>query len=143
MKETIIWNVEKGLNLSSLEISEAESQRSIIDQNISQFFNQYDFLVLPTTSVLPFDIDQEYIKNIDGTELNTYIDWMALCYAITVTGCPSISIPSGFSKDGLPIGIQIVSKKLNELKILELAKVFESETNYYNCLLYTSPSPRD
>jgi len=56
---------------------------------------------------------------------------MALCYAITVTGCPSISIPSGFSKDGLPIGIQIVSKKLNELKILELAKVFESETNYY------------
>ena len=107
MKETIIWNVEKGLNLSSLEISEAESQRSIIDQNISQFFNQYDFLVLPTTSVLPFDIDQEYIKNIDGTELNTYIDWMALCYAITVTGCPSISIPSGFSKDGLPIGIQI------------------------------------
>ena len=115
MKETIIWNVEKGLNLSSLEISEAESQRSIIDQNISQFFNQYDFLVLPTTSVLPFDIDQEYIKNIDGTELNTYIDWMALCYAITVTGCPSISIPSGFSKDGLPIG----------------------------CLLYTSPSPRD
>ena len=131
MKDTIIWNVEKGMNLSSLEISKAESQRSIIDQKISEFFNQYDFLILPTTSVLPFDIDQEYIKNIDGTELNTYIDWMALCYAITATGCPSISIPSGFSKDGLPIGIQIVSKKLNELKILELAKVFESETNYY------------
>jgi amidase len=131
MKDSLIWNVEKGLNLTSLEIANAESQRLIIDKNISEFFEKYDFLILPSTSVLPFNADKEYIDNIDGKKLDTYIDWMGLCYAITVTGCPSISIPAGFSNDGLPMGVQIVGKKLDELRILEIAKLFENETKFY------------
>jgi amidase len=131
MKDSLIWNVEKGLNLTSLEIANAESQRLIIDTNISEFFDNYDFLILPSTSVLPFNADEEYVDNIDGQKLETYIDWMGLCYAITVTGCPSISIPAGFSSDGLPMGIQIVGRKLDDLRILELAKLFENETKFY------------
>jgi len=131
MKDSLIWNVEKGLNLTSLEIANAESQRLIIDKNISEFFDNYDFLILPSTSVLPFNADKEYVDNIDGQKLETYIDWMGLCYAITVTGCPSISIPAGFSSDGLPMGIQIVGRKLDDLRILELAKLFENETKFY------------
>ena len=73
---------------------------------------------------------QEYIKNIDGTELNTYIDWMALCYAITATGCPSISIPSGFSKDGLPIGIQILGKPFDEGGLFKIANIIEDCANF-------------
>ena len=86
---------------------------------------------MPSTSVLPFNADEEYVDNIDGQKLETYIDWMGLCYAITVTGCPSISIPAGFSSDGLPMGIQIVGRKLDDLRILELAKLFENETKFY------------
>ncbi len=78
----------------------------------------------------PFDKNIEYIKEIDGVELETYIDWMGLCYAITATGCPSISIPGGFIK-GLPTGIQIVGKKLDDLNVLRIAKIFEEETNFY------------
>ncbi len=130
MKDTIIWNVEKGLELKGTDLALAESQRSVIDQNIAEFFEKYDFLVLPSTSVLPFDKNIEYIKEIDGVELETYIDWMGLCYAITATGCPSISIPGGFIK-GLPTGIQIVGKKLDDLNVLRIAKIFEEETNFY------------
>ena len=86
MKDTLIWNVEKGLSLSSLDISLAEAQRSIIDVNIAEFFENFDYLVIPTTNVLPFDKNKEYVDEIDGVKLETYIDWMSLCYAITVTG---------------------------------------------------------
>ena len=72
----------------------------------------------------------EYVEEIDGVKLETYIDWMGLCYAITATGCPSISIPGGFIK-GLPTGIQIVGKKLDDLNVLRIAKIFEQETNFY------------
>jgi len=130
MKDTLIWNVEKGLELKATDLALAESQRSVLDQNIAGFFEKYDFLVLPSTSVLPFDKNIEYIKEIDGVELETYIDWMGLCYAITATGCPSISIPGGFIK-GLPTGIQIVGKKLDDLNVLRIAKIFEDETNFY------------
>jgi len=130
MKDTLIWNVEKGLELKATDLALAESQRSVLDQNIAAFFEKYDFLVLPSTSVLPFDKNIEYIKEIDGVELETYIDWMGLCYAITATGCPSISIPGGFIK-GLPTGIQIVGKKLDDLNVLRIAKIFEDETNFY------------
>ena len=130
MKETLIWNVEKGLELKATDLSLAESQRSIVDQNIAEFFEKYDYLVLPSTSVLPFDKNIEYVEEIDGVKLETYIDWMGLCYAITATGCPSISIPGGFIK-GLPTGIQIVGKKLDDLNVLRIAKIFEQETNFY------------
>ena len=130
MKDTLIWNVEKGLSLSSLDISLAEAQRSIIDVNIAEFFENFDYLVIPTTNVLPFDKNKEYVDEIDGVKLETYIDWMSLCYAITVTGCPSISVPSGFV-NGLPTGVQIVGKKLDDLGVLQIAKIFEEETKYY------------
>ena len=74
--------------------------------------------------------NKEYVDEIDGVKLETYIDWMSLCYAITVTGCPSISVPSGFV-NGLPTGVQIVGKKLDDLGVLQIAKIFEEETKYY------------
>jgi len=131
MKDTLVWNVEKGMNLSILDMAEAESQRSVIISYMSDFFKKYDYLLLPTTSVLPFGNKIEYVDEIDGIKLNTYIDWMGLCYAITVTGYPSINVPCGFSDKGLPVGMQIVGKEKNELGVLQFAKLFENNTNFY------------
>ena len=73
----------------------------------------------------PFDINQPYPEEIDGTRLETYIDWMKSCYYISVTGAPAMSVPAGFTAAGLPVGIQIVGPHGGEWKLLQMARAFE------------------
>ena len=128
-KETIIWNVEAGLKLSGTHVSEAFKLRTQLYQRVITFFEDYDFLVLPVSQVAPFPITHEYVTNIDGTPMETYIDWMKSCYYITVTGLPAISVPCGFTPEGLPVGIQIIGKPLQDLAVLKIAYAFEQATN--------------
>lgn len=128
-KETIIWNVEAGLKLSGADVSEANKARTQIYQRVNTFFQDYDFLVLPVSQVAPFPLTNEYVTSINGTRMETYIDWMKSCYYITVTGLPAISIPCGFTPEGLPVGIQIIGKPLQELAVLRIAYAFEQATN--------------
>ena len=86
--------------------------------------------MLPTTQVPPFDVGTPYIKEIDGQALPTYIDWMRSCSDITVTGLPAISVPAGFTPEGLPVGLQIVGRHQSELSVLQLAHAFESATGF-------------
>ena len=88
-------------------------------------------LVLPAAQVPPFGIEQEWIDNIDGHRLETYIDWMAVCCMITVTSLPTLSVPGGFSPDGLPIGVQLVGKPRGDLQLLKIAHWFEQSTQFY------------
>ena len=130
-KETAIWNIDKGQKLATDDIIKAELLRSKIYSLATSFFEKYDALILPAAQVPPFDHEIEWVQNIDGTELETYIDWMTVCCAITVTGFPAISVPAGFTADGLPIGLQIVGKPRGDLELLRLAGAFERETQYY------------
>ena len=130
-KETAIWNINKGKELTTDEIVQAELTRSEIYSEASKFFEDYDALILPAAQVPPFDHEVEWISNIDGRELETYIDWMTICCAITVTGFPAISVPAGFTKTGLPVGLQIVGKPRGDLALLRLAGAFEAATQYY------------
>lgn len=127
-KETIIWNVEAGLKLSGTDVSAANKVRTQIYQRVNTFFQSYDFLVLPVTQVAPFPLSDEYVTSINGTQMETYIDWMKSCYYITVTGLPAISIPCGFTPEGLPVGIQIIGKRLQDLAVLRIAYAFEQAT---------------
>lgn len=124
-KDTIIWNVEAGQKLSGADIAAAEVKRSQIYQRVVRFFRDVDFLVLPVSQVAPFAITTEYPTVIDGTEMQTYIDWMKSCYYITITGLPAVSLPFGFTDEGLPVGIQIVGKPLGELELLRFAASIE------------------
>ena len=130
LKETIVWNTESGLKLLATEIADAEYKKSMLHQRIMEFMDEYDFMVCPVTSVWPFSIEQEYISEINGVSLNNYIEWMAPCYAITVTGLPAISVPAGFSKDGLPLGLQIVGKYRDDFHVLQIANAFEKATEF-------------
>jgi amidase len=90
------------------------------------FFTSYDVLVLPVSQVPPFPADQEYPTEINGVPMRDYLDWMRSAYYITVTGCPAISVPAGTTRDGLPVGIQMVAPHGADRRLLEVASAFEA-----------------
>ncbi|MFT4582362.1 MAG: amidase [Gammaproteobacteria bacterium] len=130
MKDTVRWNVEEGLKLSLADLTAATIKHSALVARMAGFFDRYDFLVCPAAAVPPFSIDQQWVTSINGQALPTYLDWMAVCWAITVTGCPAISIPAGFTPDGLPIGIQIVAPRGRDRELLEVAHILEQATQH-------------
>ncbi len=130
LKETVKWNIREGLKLSAMDLAEAEVKRTQLHVRMSDFFSRYEFLLCPVTSVPPFSIEQEYVTEINGEKLENYIQWMATCYAITVTGQPAISVPAGFTDDGLPVGLQIVGGYRHDLSVLQIASAFEEATEF-------------
>ena len=130
LKDTVVWNTEQGLALGGMDVVHAEVKRAALFDRMVEFFGRFDYLVCPTTQVPPFSVDTDWVREINGVELETYIDWMAACYTITVTGCPSISVPAGFTPDGLPIGIQIVAPPKCDFEALQLAHAYEGVAGF-------------
>jgi len=130
MKDTVVWNIEQGLKLSGMDVSRAEAKRTLLYQRAREFMERYEFLVLPVSQVAPFPVETEWVREINGVVMRSYIDWMATCYAITLTGLPAISVPCGFTDDGLPIGLQIVGRHRRDFDVLQLAFAFEQATRY-------------
>ena len=121
----IIGNIERGLNIMPSQIFEAERVRIELFKKILAFFETHDFLICPAASIAPFSVDQRYVTEIDGKPCETYIDWFSITFALTMTSCPTISIPCGFTSEGLPVGIQIMGKPRGEAALLLVAKQFE------------------
>ena len=130
MKDTVIWNIEEGMKLTGPQIGQAERKRTELYQRVRQFMEQYEFLILPVSQVPPFDVQQRYVTEINGIKLDTYLDWMRSCYYITVTGLPAISVPCGFTPEGLPVGVQIVGRHHDDFGVLQLAHAFEQATGF-------------
>ena len=130
-KDTAVWNIEKGQQLAAQELINSELMRTQIYARVADFFQHYDALILPAAQVPPFPCDQEWVEHIDGVDLDTYIDWMTVCCAISVTGLPAISVPAGFTEGGLPVGVQIVGKPRGDLELLRIAHSFEAATQHH------------
>jgi amidase len=130
MKDTVVWNIEQGLKLSGADVSRAEAKRTQLYHRVREFMERYEFLVLPVSQVAPFPVEVDWVREINGVEMETYIDWMATCYAITLTGLPAISVPCGFTEDKLPIGLQIVGRHHRDFDVLQLAFAFEQATQF-------------
>ena len=130
MKQTVRWNIEQGLQLTLDDVTNASVKHSALIGRVAAFFDSYDFLLCPAAQVPPFSIDDEWVSSINGIEMPNYLDWMGVCWAITVTGCPAISVPAGFTPDGLPIGIQIVGRRGHDLDVLRIARAFEQATGH-------------
>ena len=125
LKPDVVWNIEKGLALSVAEIARAEAQRGAMFKRVREFFGRYDLLLCPTTIVAPFPIEERYVSECDGHKFASYIDWLAIVYAITNVASPAISIPAGFTKEKLPVGIQVVAPCRGEARLLAGAKLLE------------------
>ena len=128
IKDTVIWNLEAGFALSGPQIARAEMDRTTLYHRVRRFMARRDFMIFPVSQVPPFDVNTPYPTEIDGVEMETYIDWMKSCYYVTVTGLPAISVPCGFTSSGLPVGLQIVGRHEDELGVLQLAHAFEQAT---------------
>ncbi|HVF07696.1 MAG TPA: amidase [Actinomycetota bacterium] len=128
IKATVVWNIEQGLQLTGADLARAERMRTDLVERAAAFFARYDFLVMPVTQVVPFDVRVEFPTEIDGVAMATYLDWMESCWCITVMGSPAISVPCGFSHEGLPVGLQIVGRRGDDLGVLQLAHAFERAT---------------
>lgn len=125
MQHGLVWNIEQGLRLTAQDIGRGEKLRTVLWHRVRSFFEKYDLLVLPTVAVKPFPVEQPYPTEINGRPLENYIQWVFLTYAITLTGLPAISVPGGFTTDGLPVGLQIVGRCRQEAAVLAAAAAFE------------------
>ena len=131
MKDTVIWNIEQGMKLTAAEIGGAEIKRAALYERVRKFMDTYEFMVFPVSQHPPFDVTQPYLTEVAGVQMDTYIDWMRSCYYITATGHPAISVPCGFTDEGLPVGIQIVGRHQSEFAVLQLAYAFQEATGFW------------
>jgi amidase len=128
MKATVRAEVERGRSLTSSMLSRATRLQAELAERLGAFFDRYDYLACPVTQVEPFPIELEYVAEIDGRAMGSYIEWMRSNSRISVTCCPAISVPVGFSRAGLPVGLQLVTRPFGERALLEVAHELEQRT---------------
>ncbi len=131
MKDTVRWNIAEGQRLSGPDLARAELARTALYHRLRAFMERYEFLVLPTCQVPPFAVEQPYPREIAGVPMETYVDWMRSCYYVSVTGHPAVSVPCGFTAEGLPVGVQIVGRHQDDWGVLQLAYAFQEATRFW------------
>ena len=142
MQKGLVWNIDQGLRLTPVEIGRAEALRGQLWQRVRAFMETRDLLILPTVAVSPFAVEQPYPTEINGKPLEHYTQWFFLTYAITLTGLPVISIPCGFTRAGLPVGLQIVGRRRQEAAVLRAAAAFEAAAPWRGAIPPTVPAAR-
>jgi amidase len=130
LKPEAIFEVESGLKLTAFDISDASSVRTEWYQAVRRFFERYDFFIVPTAQLFPFDVNLHWPREIAGKKMETYHEWMKVVLPIIMSGCPALAVPAGFSGGGLPIGIQIVAPLHAEVACLQLAYAYDAATDW-------------
>ena len=125
VKKEVIWNLEEGYKLTAQTLAEAERARGKLFDRIRKFFMKFDLLITPATIVPPFDINNRYLEKVGDHTFPNYYDWYTIAYAITITSLPALSLPCGFTKNGLPVGLQIVAPPRGEASLLREAEKIE------------------
>jgi amidase len=130
LKPEAVFEVESGLKLSAFDITAASGVRTEWYGVVRAFFERYDYLIVPTAQVFPFDGDLHWPSEIAGQQMTTYHEWMKGMLPITMAGCPALAVPAGFNAQGLPMGIQIVAPNHAELACLQLGYAYDAMTNW-------------
>lgn len=129
-KDTLKGEIEEGLRLTGLDLARAETAHAQLWRRFQAFLEKYEYFVLPTTQLPPFDINMPYPAEIANVKFNNYIDWMKSCWYISATGNPAASVPAGFTPEGLPVGVQIVGRDKEDFSVLQIAHAFEQATGF-------------
>jgi amidase len=130
LKPEAIFEVESGLKLTAFDIFAASEVRTAWYQAVRWFFEKYDYFIVPTAQLFPFDVNLHWPQEIAGKKMETYHEWMKVVLPITMSGCPALAAPAGFGQGGLPIGIQIVGPLHAEVACLQLAYGYDTATRW-------------
>jgi amidase len=130
VKDTIKFEVAEAERLTGADIGRAQARQARMYDQSRQFFERYEYFVLPVTQVLPFDVNTPYPAEVAGTPMATYLDWMRSCWYVTMMANPALSVPAGFTAGGLPVGLQIVGRHRDEWSVLQLGYAFEQATQH-------------
>jgi amidase len=125
LKDTVRWNIEQGRRLTGADVARAQALRGALHDRWQRFLERHDFLVTIISQVAPFAVEQEWVAQIEGHEMGSYIEWMRSCSRITMTGGPALAVPAGFTAQGLPVAVQIVGRPGDDRGVLELGLAFE------------------
>ena len=129
-KPEALWDIESGANLTGEDVGRALLQQGQLIDRMRAFQEKHEFLVCAVNQVPPFSADEAWPKSIDGVTMENYVAWMKTAYWISTTCRPAISVPAGFTTDGLPVGIQIVGRYRDDLTVLKFAHAFEQATGF-------------
>ena len=129
-KDTVKWEIAEAERNTGADVARAAARQSRMYIDVARFFERFEYFVLPVTQVEPFDVTTEYPTTVAGEKMPTYIDWMRSCWYVTFMACPAISVPAGFSRAGLPVGVQIVGRQRGDWSVLQLAHAFEQSTRH-------------
>lgn len=130
MKPEAVWQIEAGRNLTGSDVAAALARQGELMERMRRFQEKYEFFVCAVNQVPPFDQTLNWPKEIEGVKMEHYIAWMKSAYWITPTFCPAISVPAGFTAEGLPVGIQIVGRYRDDFGVLQIARAFEQATGF-------------
>ena len=130
MKPEAVWQIESGNKLSGSDVANAMTRQGELMERMRRFQEKYEFFISAVNQGPPFDATISWPREIEGVKMDSYLDWMKSAYWITPTFCPSISVPAGFTDDGLPVGIQIVGRYREDFAVLQIAHAFEQATGF-------------
>ncbi len=130
LKPELIWEIEGGADITGDQVVAASVMRGQWYAVIQKTFEKYDFLVLPSAQVFPFEAGLHWPESIAGRTMDTYHRWMEVVVPGTLSGCPVINVPAGFGASGLPMGIQIIGKRYDDFATLQMAYAYEQATRF-------------
>lgn len=130
MKPELVWEVENGLRTSALDVYRASVERTAWYRHVCALFERFDFLVLPSAQVFPFDIATHWPREVAGRTMDTYHRWMEVVIGPTLAGVPALNVPAGFGANGLPMGMQLIGPPRGDLAVLQLGHAYEQATRW-------------
>ena len=148
MKPEAVWEVERALGFSALDIHRAVVARADWHRALMRLFGQVDLIALPSAQTWPFPIDDRWPAKIAGREMDTYHRWMEVVLPASLEGAPAVSVPAGFSgataaaagiPEGLPIGLQLIGPPRADLAVLRAAAAYETAAPWTRA---APPDPR-
>ena len=126
-----IWEIERGLNLSAMEVHRASEMRSDWFRTAATLFDTYDVLALPSAQMWPFDITLDWPRSIGTTTMDTYHRWMEVVIPASLIGLPAISVPAGFGgPNDMPMGLQLIGRRGSDAKLLQVAELWHQATQW-------------
>ncbi|MDA0340227.1 MAG: amidase family protein, partial [Proteobacteria bacterium] len=142
LKPEVIWNIERAAELTVDDFARVEIARGRYLARAVAFFEEYDLLVCPATIVPPYPVEQRYVEKLGDHTFSNYVEWLSIAYAITLTGHPAMSVPAGFTHDGLPVGLQIVGGPRGEADLLSAANLYEEASGFADLVPIDPRAPK-